>query len=63
MKRKIENKIKKLEEYKEVKINKKEEIQKEIEDVELKLKKLNVLKKEFEKIENNTINYLETLKT
>lgn len=54
MLKKINNKIYKLEEIKNIKNNKLCEIQKEIEELDTKLKKLNNLKKDWEKLEKST---------
>lgn len=62
MLKKILNKIQKLEQQKQIRQEKISEIKTEINDIDSKLKKLYTLKKEYEKLENNSIEILNTLK-
>lgn len=61
MLRKILQKIQKLEQQKQVKVNKQAEIQAEIDAIDTKLKKLNSFKKDYEKLENNSTEFLNNL--
>ena len=61
MLKKILQKIQRLEQQKQVKVNKQSEIQAEIDEIDLKLKKLNSLKRDYEKLENNSTEFLNSL--
>ena len=61
MLKKILSKIQKLEQQKQIKINKQEEIQQEINDLDIKLKKLYSFKKDYEKLENNSKDFLNSI--
>lgn len=58
----ILNKIQKLENQKQIKQGKISEIQAELNDIDNKLKKLYSLKKDYEKLENNSNEFLNSLK-
>lgn len=62
MLKKILNKIQKLEVQNQIKVDKILEIKNEINDIDSKLKKLYIFKKEYEKIENDSKEYLNSLK-
>lgn len=62
MLKQILNKIQKLEKEKQTKQDKISKIKIEIDEVDLKLKKLYSFKKEYEKLENNTTEFLNSLK-
>jgi len=61
MLKKILLKINKLEQQKQLKINKQTELQAEIDDIELKLKKLNSFKRDYEKLQNNSTEFLNNI--
>lgn len=61
MLKKILQKIQRLEQQKQVKVNKQSEIQAEIDEIDLKLKKLNSFKRDYEKLENNSTEFLNNL--
>lgn len=61
MLKKILQKIQRLEQQKQVKVNKQSEIQAEIDEIDLKLKKLNSFKRDYEKLENNSTEFLNSL--
>lgn len=61
MLKKILSKIQKLEQQKQVKLEKIATIQAEIDDIDGKLKKLFSFKREYEKLENNSTEYLKNL--
>lgn len=61
MLKKILQKIQRLEQQKEVKLNKQSEIQSEINEIDVKLKKLYSFKKDYEKLENNSTEFLNNL--
>jgi len=61
MLKKILLKINKLEQQKQLKINKQTELQTEIDDIELKLKKLNSFKRDYEKLQNNSTEFLNNI--
>ena len=61
MLKKILSKIQRLEQQKQIKINKQEEIQQEINDLDIKLKKLYSFKKDYEKLENNSKDFLNSI--
>ncbi len=61
MLKKILQKIQKLEQQKQVKVDKQAEIQAEIDEIDSKLKKLNSFKKDYEKLENNSTEFLNNL--
>ncbi len=58
MLRKILSRIQKLEQQKEIKKNKQEEIQKEIDELDITLKKLYSFRKEYEKLEASSTKLL-----
>ena len=62
MLKKILNKIQKIENQKQVKLDKISEIKNEVNDIDTKLKKLYTFKKEYEKLENDSVEYLNSLK-
>ena len=62
MLKKILNKIQKFESQKQIKVDKISEIKNEINDIDSKLKKLYTFKKEYEKLENDSVEYLNSLK-
>lgn len=62
MLKKILNKIQKFEMQKQTKVDKIAEIKLEIDDIDSKLKKLYTFKKEYEKLENNSTEFLNSLK-
>lgn len=61
MLKKILLKIQKLEQQKQVKLEKLAIIQGEIDDIDLKLKKLNSFKRDYEKLQNNSSEYIKSL--
>lgn len=61
MLKKILLKINKLEQQKQLKINKQTELQTEIDDIDLKLKKLNSFKRDYEKLQNNSTEFLNNI--
>ena len=61
MLKKILVKIQKLEQQKQVKVNKQAEIQTEIDDSDAKLKELYSFKKEYEKLESNSTEFLNNI--
>jgi len=61
MLKKVVGKINKLEQEKQIKINKQNELQAEIYDIDVKLKKLNSFKKEFEKLQTNSTEFLNNM--
>ena len=61
MLKKILQKIQRLEQQKQLKVNKQSEIQAEIDEIDLKLKKLNSFKRDYEKLENNSTEFLNNL--
>ena len=61
MLKKILQKIQRLEQQKQIKVNKQSEIQAEIDEIDLKLKKLNSFKRDYEKLENNSTEFLNNL--
>lgn len=61
MLKKILLKINKLEQQKQLKINKQTELQTEIDDIELKLKKLKSFKRDYEKLQNNSTEFLNNI--
>lgn len=61
MLKKILLKINKLEQQKQLKINKQSELQTEIDDIDLKLKKLNAFKRDYEKLQNNSTEFLNNM--
>lgn len=61
MLKKILQKIKKLEQQKQEKVNKQAEIQTEIDDIDAKLKKLYTFKKDYEKLEKNSVDFLNSI--
>lgn len=62
MLKKILNKIQRLEQQKQIKVDKQSQIQVEIDEIDVKLKKLYTFKKDFEKLENNSTEYLNNIK-
>lgn len=61
MQKKILSKIQKLEQQKQLKIDKQSEIQLEVDEIDTKLKKLYSFKREYEKLQNNSTDFLNTL--
>lgn len=61
MLKKILLKINKLEQQKQLKINKQSELQTEIDDIDMKLKKLNSFKRDYEKLQNNSTEFLNNM--
>lgn len=61
MLKKIVLKINRLEQQKQLKINKQTELQTEIDDIDLKLKKLNSFKREYEKLQSNSTDFLNNI--
>lgn len=61
MLKKILLKINKLEQQKQLKVNKQTELQTEIDDIDLKLKKLNSFKREYEKLQTNSTDFLNNM--
>lgn len=62
MLKRILQKIQRLEQQKQIKVNKQSQIQADIDEIDTKLKKLYTFKKDYEKLENNSIEYLNTIK-
>lgn len=62
MLKQILNKIQKYEKEKQTKLDKISKIKVEIDDVDSKLKRLYSFKKDYEKLENNTTEFLNSLK-
>ena len=62
MLKKILNRIQKLEQQKQIKVDKQSQIQAEIDEIEVKLKKLYNFKKDYEKLESNSTEYLNNIK-
>ena len=54
MLKKILNRIQKLEQQKQIKVDKQSQIQAEIDEIDVKLKKLYNFKKDYEKLESNS---------
>ncbi len=61
MLKKILLKIQKLEQQKQVKLDKQTAIQTEIDDLDAKLKKLYSFKKDYEKLQNNSTDFLNSI--
>ena len=61
MLKKILLKINKLEQQRQLKVNKQTELQTEIDDIDLKLKKLNSFKREYEKLQTNSTDFLNNI--
>lgn len=61
MLKKILLKINKLEQQRQLKVNKQTELQTEIDDIDLKLKKLNSFKREYEKLQSNSTDFLNNI--
>lgn len=61
MLKKILLKIQKLEQQKQVKLDKQAAIQTEIDDLDAKLKKLYSFKKDYEKLQNNSTDFLNSI--
>lgn len=61
MLKKILLKIQKLEQQRQIKVDKQLEIQKEIEVLDVNLKKLYSFKKEYEKLEHNSTDFLNNI--
>ncbi len=59
--KKILLKINKLEQQKQLKVNKQSELQAEIDDIDIKLKKLNSFKRDYEKLQNNSTEFLNNI--
>lgn len=62
MLKKILNRIQKLEQQKQIKVDKQSQIQAEIDEIDVKLKKLYNFKKDYEKLESNSTEYLNNIK-
>ncbi len=62
MLKKILNRIQRLEQQKQTKVDKQSQIQAEIDEIDVKLKKLYNFKKDYEKLENNSTEYLNNIK-
>lgn len=62
MLKKILNRIQKLEQQKQIKVDKQSQIQAEIDEIDVKLKKLYTFKKDYEKLESNSTEYLNNIK-
>ena len=62
MLKKLINRMQKLEQQKQIKVDKQSQIQAEIDDIDVKLKKLYTFKRDFEKLENNSTEYLNNIK-
>lgn len=60
--KKIIKEIQKLEQQKQLKIEKRNQIDKEINVINLRLKELNNLKNQYEKLEQNTDSFFENIK-
>lgn len=61
MLKKILLKINKLEQQKQLKLNKQSELQTEIDDIDIKLKKLNSFKRDYEKLQSNSTEFLNNI--
>lgn len=61
MLKKILLKINKLEQQKQLKLNKQSELQTEIDDIDIKLKKLNSFKRDYEKLQSNSTEFLNNM--
>ena len=61
MLKKILLKINRLEQQRQLKVNKQTELQTEIDDIDLKLKKLNSFKREYEKLQSNSTDFLNNI--
>ena len=61
MLKKILLKINRLEQQRQLKVNKQTELQTEIDDIDLKLKKLNSFKRDYEKLQNNSTEFLNNI--
>lgn len=62
MLKKILNRIQKLEQQKQIKVDKQSQIQAEIDEIDVKLKKLYTFKRDYEKLESNSTEYLNNIK-
>ena len=62
MLKKILNRIQRLEQQKQTKVDKQSQIQAEIDEIDVKLKKLYTFKRDYEKLENNSTEYLNNIK-
>jgi len=62
MLKKILNRIQRLEQQKQTKVDKQSQIQAEIDEIDVKLKKLYTFKSDYEKLENNSTEYLNNIK-
>ncbi len=60
--KKIIKEIQKLEQQKQLKIEKRNQLDKEINVINLRLKELNNLKNQYEKLEQNTDSFFENIK-
>jgi len=58
----VTNRIQKLEQQKQTKVDKMAEIQTQIDEIDVKLKKLYSFKRDYEKLLNNSTEYLKNLK-
>lgn len=61
MLKKILLKINKLEQQKQLKLNKQSELQTEIDEIDIKLKKLNSFKRDYEKLQSNSTEFLNNI--
>ena len=62
MLKKLLNRIQKLEQQKQIKVDKQSQIQAEIDEIDVRLKKLYTFKRDYEKLENNSTEYLNNIK-
>lgn len=62
MLKQLTNRIQKLEQQKQTKVDKMAEIQTQIDEIDVKLKKLYSFKRDYEKLLNNSTEYLKNLK-
>ncbi|MBP3801302.1 MAG: hypothetical protein J6I85_04615 [Clostridia bacterium] len=62
MLKQVTNRIQKLEQQKQIKVDKMSEIQTQIDEIDVKLKKLYSFKRDYEKLLNNSTEYLKNLK-
>ena len=60
--KKIIKEIQKLEQHKQLKIEKRNQLDKEINVINLRLKELNNLKNQYEKLEQNTDSFFENIR-
>ena len=62
MLKQLTNRIQKLEQQKQTKVDKMAEIQTQIDEIDVKLKKLYSFKRDYEKLLNNSTEYLKNIK-